>query len=438
MEAKTSAGDTLASWSSILSGLHPPSHGLRYHFPSPGHLAAYAALPDRLPARLREAGWRTAAASDWAGDTFRAVDFGFEETPCHDVRRTGVYLADGLYRSHPLLPLVFAGTPPARLLPDLDERTLSLLEPDELVRRSVREIDEARAEGRPFFVVHFGSRTHLPYAGVAPFAGRFNRPDYAGPSRYRMAFSAEDVLFGGRSVPPEEVEQVRALYDAGVLAFDAELGLLLDHLEATGAAANTIVVVTSDHGEDLFDPGTRLGHGQGMRGGDQGYRVPLVVAGPGVVPGRHPGVGRLGDRAPTILDLAGLAPTARADGESFAPALRGEPLEPRIAYAESTYLFAPPDEPGQYVPPWDGPTLRYEPALDAFALDPRYHDPVLRAKIRMARADGWKLVRVPLAGGCSADRLYDMAADPRQERDVAVEHPDVVRRLAWFLDRVGP
>ncbi|MBI4617869.1 MAG: sulfatase [Planctomycetes bacterium] len=438
--AFTAAGGTLESWATLLSGKYPPSHGLRYKFPSPEALDRFARDPDRLPARFSAAGYRTSVVSDWAGDCFRLADFGFEDTACPDVRRLDAFLSDTLLVHHPLLPLALSGTPLARLIPRLEERAGPLLSPDLLVDSAIDEMERARAEGRPFFSVFFSSVTHLPYAAPAPFAGRFTPADYSGPDRHRLSVSAEDFFFAAD--PPElgeeEREQIRAVYDSAVLAFDGELGRLLDYLEATGQDSDTIVVVTSDHGDDLFEPGTTLGHGRDFRGGDQGYRVPLLVAGPGVPAGRYAGIVRTADLSGTLLELAGLPGPAGADGRSLVPILAGEESGGRIAYAETTYLLAPPVEPGALAVETDGPALVVEPRLgEYFTLDPRLHDAVIASKLRMVRSDGWKLVRTPLAAGGSIDRLYDVQAETHHEKDVSAEHPEVARELARELEKAS-
>jgi membrane-anchored protein YejM (alkaline phosphatase superfamily) len=107
-----------------------------------------------------------------------------------------------------------------------------------------------------------------------------------------------------------------ALYDGGIRHVDSELEQWFGELERRGLLADTLVIVTADHGENLMDRGRVSGHG---RFWNEGIRVPLVV--------RHPrGLGagtrvrenvHLGDIVPTVLDVLGLPRDPRLPGHSL-------------------------------------------------------------------------------------------------------------------------
>jgi len=77
--------------------------------------------------------------------------------------------------------------------------------------------------------------------------------------------------------------RIADLYDAKVRYVDREIGRLLDHLEALGLTDDTLVVVTSDHGEGLTEHGLREHGGPPYQ---HQIRVPLILRGPGIEPGR--------------------------------------------------------------------------------------------------------------------------------------------------------
>ena len=114
-------------------------------------------------------------------------------------------------------------------------------------------------------------------------------------------------------------------YNAHITAVDLELGRLVERLEETGQADNTIVVYTSDHGEMMGSHnymGKRFPH-------EESCRVPFLVRYPGVV---EAGVKRdtlLGaiDLSPTLCGLAGIAPPRHCQGRDLSPAFRGESIE---------------------------------------------------------------------------------------------------------------
>ena len=124
-----------------------------------------------------------------------------------------------------------------------------------------------------------------------------------------------------------------------VNAIDDAIGGVLKSLERQGLAENTILVVTADHGELLYDNGHGQGHGDHLFG-DEVIHVPLVVYDPRVKQGRRePKIVRDVDLAPTLYELAGVDPPGDLDGRSLAPALKGAELPAKLAYAESELWF---------------------------------------------------------------------------------------------------
>ncbi|NLS93007.1 MAG: sulfatase [Planctomycetaceae bacterium] len=100
---------------------------------------------------------------------------------------------------------------------------------------------------------------------------------------------------------------------------DAQIGRILDALDETGLAENTIVVVWGDHGWHLGEKGIT---GKNTLW-DRGTRVPLVFAGPGVKPGqRCTRPAELLDLYPTLVELCGLPPRTDIEGLSLAPQLQ--------------------------------------------------------------------------------------------------------------------
>jgi arylsulfatase A-like enzyme/Flp pilus assembly protein TadD len=123
-------------------------------------------------------------------------------------------------------------------------------------------------------------------------------------------------------------------YDGEVAYADELVGRLDDALARLGLREDTLLVVTSDHGEGLGEHGEEV-HGYFVY--ETTLRVPLLLRGPGVAPGtRVPGTAHTIDLMPTALALLGLPPAARSDGRDLAPSLRGGPAPTEAAtYAES-------------------------------------------------------------------------------------------------------
>jgi choline-sulfatase len=195
-----------------------------------------------------------------------------------------------------------------------------------------------------------------------------HRP-YDAPSPYRERFSDRP-------------------YDGEIAFVDAQIGELLT-LVGDPAAARTIVAVTADHGEGLEEHGEPT-HGLFIY--DATIRVPLIVAGSGVPPGRviEPVV-RLVDVAPTVLDLARLRPIDGVDGRSLTPFFTAGREQPAAVPAFIESLF------GRLCCGW--------------------------APLYGWRDGPWMYIDAP------KPELYNVNDDPAQRSNVAAAHPAEVTRF---------
>jgi arylsulfatase A-like enzyme len=176
---------------------------------------------------------------------------------------------------------------------------------------------------RPFFAFVHMWDVHFDYVPPPPYDRLFD-PDYTGPLDGRHII---DDGFPPNS-PPRDVVHLLALYDGEIRATDETLGHLLDALARAGALDNTLVVVTSDHGEEFQEHRGKTHHRTVYT---ESVHVPLVFwARAGLPRGRRiAGFVSLADVAPTILELVRLPALERQDGTSLVPAIAGRPLDPR-------------------------------------------------------------------------------------------------------------
>ena len=177
-----------------------------------------------------------------------------------------------------------------------------------------------------------------------------------------------------------ELDYLRQLYDGEVRAWDAELSRLLDRLGALGVLDSTLVVVTGDHGEEFQEHGM-LTHGAHLY--QESLRVPLVIAGPGVPAGRRRDVAQGIDIFPTLAAYLGVP---------VPPALPGRDLlsatPAGAAFSETARGIAPDGKPMDVVSVvMDGWQLIHTPALDRFELYDLDRDPGERND-RYGAADG--------------------------------------------------
>ena len=120
--------------------------------------------------------------------------------------------------------------------------------------------------------------------------------------------------------PIERTLQLELLqaYAACVSYVDAQIGKLLVELENTNRLENTVIILFSDHGWHL---GEQSAWGK-MTNFEIATRVPLIIAGPGIEPGRTRSLTELVDLYPTLCELAGVEAPRHLEGESLVPALQ--------------------------------------------------------------------------------------------------------------------
>jgi len=422
---------TFPSWVTILTGRHPHHHGIRSMFPRWEELARDF---DALPQHLARAGFGTGVVSDYAGDVFSRIDLGFRTSNVPEFDFRQLVRQRALERETPLLPWLHSrlGRAAFPVLREMNDAA----DPRMLAREAVRTMRSLERQG-PFFLVVFFSTAHFPYAAPSPFYRRFTDPDYRGRYKYDKPVGL------GHDAPADrdDERQVRALYDGAVSAIDDAAQTVLDALDDDGIAKNTVVVVTADHGETLYDHSHGQGHGDHLFG-DEGTHVPLVIVDP-----RRPAAAQRGcrvaglvrdvDIAPTLYELAGVRAPPDLDGRSLRPALDGEPIAPALAYAETGLWFAEdiPGLPADWRLPYPGIARLTEVDTqhgDELVLQRAVRPITLVAKHRMVRDDRYKLVYAPTRKGVRW-ALFDTLDDPGEERDVAGSHPDVVARLQGAL-----
>lgn len=154
------------------------------------------------------------------------------------------------------------------------------------------------------------------------------------PKAVAETLQSNDKLEWVKACDDVDRRHAREIYDAAVHGVDREIGLVLAALEERGLAADTIVVVTSDHGEEFWEHG-RTGHGYNLH--DENLRVPLIWFDPAAEPRRVETQVRLIDVAPTIAARLAIPTPGEWQGVDLAPAMRGADLR-LPAFSEAAHL----------------------------------------------------------------------------------------------------
>lgn len=330
---------TTPATASILTGTDPTTHGAR-KLDTPIRTEVPA-----LAEELRAAGLRTAGITTNV-NTRKELGFdrGFDEF---------VYLPEKKSRE-------------GRYAPAAEVLALSDLFFDEVGRQ-------------PFFLYLHLSEPHAPYKPEASIAAAVVQ---GGPSAaLRAEEDPQSVLARDPARRrPDNLAWLATLYDAEVATVDRAIGELREQLASHGLAGETLIVLTSDHGEAFGEHGA-VGHGRTLFAEE--LHVPLILNGPGFgAAGRRVGgVARQIDLLPTLLELVGRRVPAGVEGVSLLHAVQ------RTAFAESRL---------------------HHPEIGGFVFGQRK---VIRQR---GRSLGTRFA------------VFDAAQDSLEERDVARAHPFLV------------
>lgn len=426
---------TAPSLISLLTGTLPQHHGIRDNFVADSDTRLPVAA---LPALLRQQGYFTAALSDWCGADMGKFSFGFDylDLP-EDQWNLKFFIRQGPKDLRLFLSLFTQNQFGKIFLPEIHYLGGVPLT-DELGRETGHLLNHLGESGRPFLLNVFFSTTHPPFGSEYPYYTRYSTPDYQGESKFAMARLTDPWEIIRRQAEPREafdLDQIIQLYDGCVRRFDDEVARIIRHLEATGLAKNTIVVIYSDHGMEFFEHDT---WGQGNSAiSEHSARIPLLIRDPRVELGqRVDDVVCSIDLSPTLLDLVGVTQPAGMDGGSLADSVRtGKPVPQLDAYNETGMWLT--NMPGMPVGHLSYPSLMEllevpDKASGTLALKQEFTARVVNAKDRMIRSGRWKLVYQPVETGCLVS-LFDVEADPECRHELSMSYPDVTARLTERL-----
>ena len=198
---------------------------------------------------------------------------------------------------------------------------------------AVERLSELRSSNEPFFLAVGYKKPHLPFnapkrywqlydRSTVPMAQFTQAPEGAPHYTTQPGWELRTNYDAPKNGPIDEAKQRELIhgYYAATSYIDAQIGRLLEALDANGQADNTIVVVWGDHGWHLGDHDIWCKH----TNYEQATRSPLIIAAPGVgqAGGRNSSPVELVDVYPTLLDLASLKPAGELHGVSLRPLMQ--------------------------------------------------------------------------------------------------------------------
>jgi len=273
-------------------------------------------------------------------------------------------------------------------LPALAER--QLYEQDLRAEALLEKADEwlqQNARNQPFFLWIHLFDTHDPYYPPPPYDSLYDA-DYKGDADgdiFATLKTDNPICWKVEKNPPlDDHRHIVALYDGEVRYTSAQVGAFLERFGKIGLDDRTLIIFSSDHGESL---GEHLRWGHGISLYESELRIPLIMVLPGKIP---PGIVVTQpveslDIVPTILSLIGDKADNDSPGKDLTPLFKGGPVESKGTFAL-----------------WNG--------------EESY------------RENRWKMIR----DHEGKFELYDLQADPREEKNLASQYPQILRNMDYM------
>lgn len=389
---------TLPVHTSLFTGLYPLNHGLTI---------SKSALPEHHPTLaqlLRENGYRTCCLTSNAyispntGLTqgFDVVEEVWRITNPRGIKRTKMSQLKVQLRKLGVLgePLIAALSFAGRLRKILKRQKVKSDKGAALTNQLAQKWLATADNQKPFFLFINYMECHEKYNPPHPYDRKF-MPDHYSPWRVlQVSPDKKQILKGSEKRKGEDLEIMTALYDGELCYLDSKIGELLDYLKSQNLLDDTVVIITSDHGDSLGEH-NELGHRMVLY--EQLLHVPLIIRFPHMfTPGtRVSHLVQLTDLYPTLLEIAGVK--APSDANGFLSLCRVQELAKReFVVAENT---APKS--------------------------------LKSLEMKAVRTERYKLIWK----SDGKNELYDLLHDPLEQKNLIHENPRAAAHLQQYLEK---
>ncbi len=277
---------------------------------------------------------------------------------------------------------------------------------------------------RKFFIWYHYHGLHLPYNPPDPYDEIFTKNDNKSSDTESVSIvKRQSVIKHGSAIfNANDENTVIALYDGQIRQLDDYIKQLTERMKEWDIFDNTIIIITSDHGEELFEHGF-LGHASTSLNAklyDEIIRIPLIILWPKKL--KHTVINNYVqqiDIMPTIIDLLGLPVPDGLQGNSLLPFMQDKSLDnvkPAPAHNEQRAVFC-------------------ETILGGY----QSTEEMKKIRLRCIRTERWKLIYTNTSPGSFSKEnlnndkgkfeLYDLKSDPGEQNNVVEKHPDIVNEL---------
>lgn len=261
----------------------------------------------------------------------------------------------------------------------------------------------------PFFLWLHYMDTHVPYHPPESYFKEFSNEKYDINRGIYLHVKALDNYY---KLSTDEKKYLIDMYDAGIKNVDCAIKEVMEYLEQNDLDKNTYVILTADHGEELWDHG-HFGHVGSVRSlrplklYDESIHVPLIFLGHSVKVSTINQPISLLDITPTILDLLDIPKLEKYDGKSLTPFL--EESDDAIVLNENKNNYPIITE-----------------AIDPG--DPIYYSKSQnRSELYSYRINHWKYIHYTSPN--RTDELYDVIDDPKETINLIDTHTDIAQEL---------
>jgi arylsulfatase A-like enzyme len=379
-----SSGDmTLLTHASLFTGLYSLRHGAHYKRGLPMACAPLDASRETLAEILSNQGYDTAGIV--ANTAFLSDAFGMAQGFSFYDQRAASPTLGRVTREYSLRYFVREFLIRFSIPREYDQVTRRAEDVNATV---FNQLDRLKQGNRPFFLFVNYMDAHTPYVPPPPYDTKFPGK-IEGYNAAHYDELTDKVMLHGMPVPEAERRHLLSQYDGGIAYIDEHLGKLFDRLRQSGLYDNSLIVVTSDHGE-AFGERNQLEH-WGISVYNNLVHVPWIVRYPASM-GREHGIVKdeivsSVDLMPTVLEVLGYPIPKQVEGMSL---LAGHPQD-RAVFSESY---------------------------------PRYSLTSIKKWRRIERA--------VVSGNCE---LYDLSADPGESRNLCSQEEKVSRELIGMVKK---
>jgi arylsulfatase A-like enzyme len=294
----------------------------------------------------------------------------------------------------------------------LDEGIPDLTSSENLFQKSFDWI--RKNTDKKFFLFLHTYQTHGPYNSPAPFGQCFLAKDDVWKGFDLKKYLGTKGIF--RPLPENLKKNIVALYDGEIRYMDeALIGPLLQGLKSLNLFDQTMIIFTSDHGEEFYDHGA-WGHGHSLY--NELIRVPLIIKFPS---SKQKGqkidsFARLIDVLPTVLEELKISYSARRfDGRSLFPLLDGKEKEPRDCLGE---VYGKIEFPS--------PLRNASPSLRRVTINDNH----FKLIFSINHSEYYHFFSPPPSRPETIEiQVYDLIKDPDERLNLASQKQDVIRRL---------